>query len=262
MKQINTVPDSAMLFPAGCAIVVGGSGGIGSAIALTLARHSPVVVTWRNNHDAAQQVVAQIRSAGGEALACRVDSLDLHSIRQCLSDACREYGAIHTLVNAAGSNIRMRFIAELAVDEWTQVMNADANGFFHWVREVLPHLRHTRGSVVQVSSIGLSRWPKQDVLSVAPKAAIEALIRGIAKEEGRYGVRANSIQLGVIDAGIFHRLKGTDFSEKWVEAARENTALKRFGSAEDIAEAVLFLASRQSAYTTGQSLCLDGGFAL
>jgi len=81
-------------------------------------------------------------------------------------------------------------------------------------------------------------------------------------EEGRFGVHANSVQLGVIDAGLFHRLKGKDFDDNWVAAATENTAVKRFGTAQDIAEAVLFLASRQAAYTTGQSLCLDGGFAL
>lgn len=87
-------------------------------------------------------------------------------------------------------------------------------------------------------------------------------MQGVAREEGRYGVRANSVQLGVIDAGIFHRLKGKDFDARWAAAATENTALKRFGTAQDVAEAVLFLASRQSAYTTGLSLRLDGGFAL
>jgi len=87
-------------------------------------------------------------------------------------------------------------------------------------------------------------------------------MQGVAREEGRYGVRANSVQLGVIDAGIFHRLQGKDFNADWVAAAAENTALKRFGSAEDVAQAVLFLASTQSAYTTGQSICVDGGFSL
>ena len=256
------MPVDPALFPPGCALVVGGSGGVGSAIARTLAQHTPVVITWRNNEQAALDLAAQIRTQAGSVLTCRVDSLDHDSIRRCLGTANTRFGGIHTLVNAAGSNIRMRFIADLPVEEWTQVMNADANGFFHLVHHVLPHLRKSRGSIVQVSSIGLSRWPKQDVLSVAPKAAIEALIRGIAREEGRYGVRANSVQLGVIDAGLFHRLKGKDFDDRWVAAATENTALKRFGSAQDIAEAVLFLASRQGAYTTGQSLCLDGGFAL
>ncbi len=115
---------------------------------------------------------------------------------------------------------------------------------------------------MQISSIGLQRWPNRDVLSVAPKAGIEALLTGIAKEEGRFGVRANSVQLGVIEAGVFLRLKGKDFDQQWLEAARQNTALKRFGCAEDVAHAVVFLASRQATYITGQAIKIDGGYSL
>jgi NAD(P)-dependent dehydrogenase (short-subunit alcohol dehydrogenase family) len=100
------------------------------------------------------------------------------------------------------------------------------------------------------------------VLSVAPKAAIEALVRGIASEEGRFGIRANSVALGVIEAGIFLRLEGVDFDPEWVEAARNNTALKRFGTAEEVANAVVFLASARASYVTGQMLVLDGGYSI
>jgi NAD(P)-dependent dehydrogenase (short-subunit alcohol dehydrogenase family) len=95
----------------------------------------------------------------------------------------------------------------------------------------------------------------------APKAAIEALVRGIAREEGRFGVRANSVALGVIETGIFLRLAGKDFDQEWVEAARGNTALKRFGTAEEVADAVVFLASARASYVTGQTLVLDGATA-
>ena len=89
---------------------------------------------------------------------------------------------------------------------------------------------------------------------------MEALVQGIAKEEGRYGTRANTLALGVIDTGIFTRLKEKEFSSEWVEAARQNTALKRFGTADEVARAALFLASNESSYMTGQTLYLDGGF--
>ncbi len=123
-------------------------------------------------------------------------------------------------------------------------------------------MQENGGSYIAITSIGLSRWPTKDVLSVAPKAAIDALISGIAKEEGRNGVRANSIQLGIIEAGIFLRIKDTEYTPEYVEAAKRNTALKRLGSAQDVANAVIFLASNKASYITGQCLYLDGGYRI
>ena len=117
-------------------------------------------------------------------------------------------------------------------------------------------------SIDTISSIGLSRWPTKDVLSVAPKAVIDALITGLAREEGRNGIRANSVQLGIIEAGIFLRIKDTEYDERYIEAAKNNTALKRLGSAEDVSDAVIFLSSNRANYITGQTIYLDGGFRI
>ena len=97
---------------------------------------------------------------------------------------------------------------------------------------------------------------------MAPKAAIEAVLRGIAKEEGRYGVRANAVAVGVVDAGIFHRLQRTELAPEWIEAARDNAALGRFGTGAEIAEATVFLASQKASYVTGQTLYVDGGYSV
>jgi NAD(P)-dependent dehydrogenase (short-subunit alcohol dehydrogenase family) len=141
-------------------------------------------------------------------------------------------------------------------------MHADATGFFHLVHAALPHLRKTCGSIVAVTSAGITRFPSRDILSVAPKAAIEALVRAVAKEEGRFGVRANAVALGVIDAGIFKRLEGGELGASWTDAAKANTPLRRFGTAEEVAEAVAFMASARASYVTGQTLAVDGGYTI
>lgn len=251
------------LFPAGAALVIGGSGGVGQVICTTLARAGcDIALTYRNNQQAAEAAAEQVRVHARQARTYAYRAETSGEATALINSVLQDNPRIHTVVNAAGSNIPMKFINELTPQTWADIINADFNGFFNLMHACLPHLREHGGSIVQISSIGIRRWPKQDVLSVAPKAGIESLVRGIAKEEGRYGVRANCVQLGVIDAGIFQRLKETSFTPEWVEAARNNTAVKRFGTPEDVAEAVLFLASSRAAYITGESIRMDGGFSL
>jgi NAD(P)-dependent dehydrogenase (short-subunit alcohol dehydrogenase family) len=250
-------------FPEGAAVVIGGSGGVGRSICQGLARSgTDVVLTFRDHQSAASEAAEAIRAAGRRADLHRLSVDDAAAVTSFFEGVVADHGRIHTVVNATGANISMRFIGEVALEEWRAVIESDLNGFFNVVRASLPHLRDGGGSYVVVSSVGLRRWPARDVLSVAPKAAIEAVVRGIASEEGRFGIRANSVALGVIETGIFLRLKGKDFGREWMEAARNNTALKRFGTAEEVSEAVVFLASARASYVTGQMLVLDGGYSI
>ncbi len=246
-------------FPDGVAVVIGGSGGIGAACCEELARAgSDIAITYRNNEAAATRAADAVRALGR---AASVHALDL-SDPAAVDALFGSLGPIHTVVHAAGASIPMKFISELELATWRAVIDADVHGFFHVARAAIPALRQTKGSIVAITSIGLERFPARDILSVAPKAAIHQLIRGIAKEEGRHGVRANTVALGVIEAGMFLRLRDTDFSTEWLTAARDNTALKRFGTAAEVAHAVTFLASSRAAYLTGQTLNLDGGHSL
>ena len=248
-------------FPEGSAIVIGGSGGIGSAICKTFASHGiPVIFSYHGNETAANDLKKEILDHGGVVSSKKLSINDKTQVEDFFQEL--ENKRIHSIVNATGSDIRMKWINELTYEEWDDVMRTDADGFFNIVKNSLPILRKFGGSYTTLSSIGLSRWPAKDVLSVAPKAAIDALINGIAKEEGRNNIRANSIQLGIIEAGIFLRIKGKDYDDRYIEAAKNNTALKKLGEDQEVADAVFFLASDRAKYITGQTLYLDGGYRI
>lgn len=251
-------------FPEGVALVVGGSGGIGGAIARALAANeASVAITYRGNEARANEIASCIEADGRRCSVHRVDLSDLASVRRCFDTLVTEHGRIHTVAHAAGTHVDQPYVSQVTPEQWRDTMAWDANGFFHVAHVALPHLRESRGSIVFVSSAGLRRFPPGDVLSVAPKGAIEALIRAIAREEGRHGVRANSVGVGVVDAGMFPKLvERGELSQSWVDAALRNTPLRRFGTPEEVADAVVFLASAQARYITGQTIFVDGGYTL
>lgn len=247
----------------GVALVIGGSGGIGRAICEKLAQAgSDVAFTYRTNRDAAEEVLACIAAHARRGAAFGVAMEDAAAVATLCETVIGRFGRIHTVVNAAGSHIAMKFVGDLTIEEFRDVMNADTNGLFNVVHAVLPHMRARGGSFVTIGTTGQYRWPARDALSVIPKAANHALMTGIAREEGRNNIRANSVALGLIDAGLFRKFVGEIYDDRYIEAAKRNSALKRLGTAEEVAEAVLFFASYRARFVTGQSLVLDGGYSL
>jgi len=251
-------------FPQGVALVIGGSGGQGAAICQEFARAgSDVVLTYHQNADRANDVKTSVEALGRQAQIAQLSIGDAAQVQEVVDSIAADH-RIHTVVIAAGSDIKQPLIRDITPAEWKAVIDADLNGFFNVVHYTLPHLRENGGgSYVHISSAGLHRWPERDALSVAPKAAIESLIQGIAKEEGRYGIRANSVAIGVINAGIFKRLWADGvFDEEWKEAVQAGLCLKRWGEPEEVAHATVWLASNKAAYTTGQIISVDGGYGV
>ncbi|MGI9294160.1 MAG: SDR family NAD(P)-dependent oxidoreductase [Pseudomonadales bacterium] len=251
-------------FPEGMALVIGGSGGTGAEICRELAKAgSDIALTYHTNQVRAEDVAESVRSLGKQAEILQLSVGDSERVMAAIEElAARQ--RIHTVVVAAGSDIQQLMIRDLPPEEWRKVIDADVNGFFNIVHASLPHMKKQGGgSYVHISSAGLHRWPERDVLSVAPKAAIEALIQGIAKEEGRHGIRANSVAIGVIETGIFLRLwaDGT-FDDNWKDAVQSGLCLKRWGQPEEVAHAVVYLASSRAGYVTGQMISVDGGYGV
>lgn len=252
-------------FPDGAAMVFGGSGGIGQTIAVALAQAgADVAVTYRSNETAADTAVDAIREAGGAGSKHAVDVTDVAQIERAFREAVDTHGRIHTVVWAAGPLVTQVTLAETDIAEWRKALDVEVSGFFATSQVAIPHFRaEGGGSFVTLGSAGHARWPHKDGLSVAPKAAIESLVRGIAVEEGGHNIRANSVLVGVIEAGMFKELlKQGVFDDEWIAETRKMLPLVRWGQPEEIADAVTFFASRRASYVTGQSISVSGGFGL
>ncbi|WP_435215589.1 SDR family NAD(P)-dependent oxidoreductase [Luminiphilus sp. nBUS_16] len=251
-------------FPEGTALVLGGSGGVGSAIVAEVAsRKIPVCMTYQSNRERAEEIADGIRNSGGIVSTAQVSLQDIESLKRCVKDIV-DRGRLHSVFIATGYDIPQVSIADLTPELWQRVLRADAEGVFNAIYTTLPHLRTGGGgSYVHISSAGLLRYPPLDILSVAPKAAIEELIKGVAKEEGPHNIRANSIAIGVIETGIFLRLREQGvFDDQWVAQVKQNLPMQRFGTPQEVAKMALFLASSASGYTTGQLIPVDGGYGL
>ncbi|WP_433087755.1 SDR family NAD(P)-dependent oxidoreductase [Dactylosporangium sp. CA-052675] len=192
------------------------------------------------------------------ATAVRADLTDPAACAALIGAA----GEVHTLVHAAGPHVPMMHLSTIAPERFAEQVAQDVLATFNIVRAALPALRASRGSIVAVTTAATRRFPVRDGLSAVPKGAVESLMRGIAAEEGRFGVRANCVGPGMLTDGMAARLIADgDLHEHALAVTRSNIPLRTFGTAADIAEAVCFLASDRARFISGQKLDVDGGYA-
>jgi 3-oxoacyl-[acyl-carrier protein] reductase len=237
--------------PSRLALVTGGTGGIGRSIVSLLAeRGVDVIFTYRANEEVAREV--------SSATGARAIQLDLTGVG--VAAALAEFD-LDILVYASGPHVPMRHLSNVPPEDMRTQLLEDTVGFYALVHAALPGLRRRQGSVVAVTTAATARFAVRDGLSSVPKAAVEAAVMALAKEEGRFGVRFNCVGPGMLTQGMAERLMDSgELDDKALAAAHGNIPLKRFGSARDVAEAVCFLASDAANYITGQKLDVDGGY--
>ena len=258
--------NEASLYPEfsdGIAMVVGGSGGIGAAISTTLARlGSNVAITYRSRKSNADETVDKVRASGRSVELLQLDIEDAEATKAAVDGLVLKYGRLHSVVYAAGPSLEFLYINEIEPSEWARVINGDVNGCFNLISAVLPHLRAQKGgSFVALTTAAADRSPPRDILSAAPKAAIQMLVRGVAREEGRSGIRANCVGPGYTAAGL-GLTTVHDHTADYVERMVKAIPLRRAGQAQDVANVVAFLLSDRASYVTGVSIPVSGGLHL
>lgn len=237
------------------AIVTGGGRGIGRAIALALAAEgAKVAVNYSRSAEAAEQVVAQITEAGGEAFAVQADVADAAQVEAMVAATKERYGRVDILVNNAGVT-RDTLLMRMKEEDWDAVLDTNLKGAFLCAKAVSPLLLKQKGGViVNVGSVvGRVGAPGQANYS-ASKAGLIGLTKALAKELGSRNVRVNAVAPGFIETDMTDVLK-----PEYRETILKQIPLGRFGTAEDIARVVVFLCSEDAAYIQGDVITIDGG---
>ncbi len=250
-------PGSAASLAGRVALVTGGAGGIGLAVARRFARAGARLAIADLRLDAAETVAGELKEHGPEAIAIGGDVSRAADAQTLVAAALAHYGRIDILVNNAGFMGRTAPLQELTDEDWRRVMSVDLDSVFYVTRAVIAHMRAAkRGAIVSVASIaGKEGTPRLIPYSVA-KAGIIALTKALGKEVIREGIRVNCVAPGVVDTPLLDQLP-----PEATQVMLSKAPMGRFGTAEEVAAVVHFLASDDASFITAQCFDASGGRA-
>lgn len=234
-------------------LINGGSRGIGRAIVQRFARDGwQVAFTYRASHEAAQELVQQTG-----ALALCADSADEEAVCRAVETVQREFGAIGCLVNNAAVS-SFRLFTDITTRQWEHTMRVNLTAPFWFCRCVLPDMiRRKAGRIINIASMWGMVGASCEVHYSAAKAGLIGMTKALAKEVGPSGITVNAVAPGLIRTDMNAQLSGEELA-----ALREQTPLQTIGEASDVAGAVVFLASEEARFITGEILNLSGGFIM
>ncbi len=235
------------------ALVTGGSRGIGAAIAKRLAADgATVAITYAKDASAAAAVVKAIESAGGKAVAIQADSANAEAVRNAVEKAVAALGRLDVLVNNAGTAIPKKF-EETTLEELDRVIDINIRGVFVATQAALKHMNDDGRIIMIGSCVGERMMTPGLVPYSATKGAVKMFTQGLSREVGGRGITVNNIQPGPIDTDL------NPAAGDWAAPQKAATALDRYGTVDEVAALVAFVAGPESSYITGANLTVDGG---
>lgn len=240
------------------ALVTGASRGIGSQIVRELAKEGYfVVINYCGSRERAEQVLESIQQAGGEGICYPCNVSDDQQTEEMIKKVIEEYGHIDVLVNNAGIT-RDNLILRMTEAEFDAVIDTNLKGCFHTIRYAARYfLKQRSGKIINIASVSGILGNVGQANYAASKAGIIGLTKTAARELASRGITVNAVAPGFVDTEMTEVL-----TEQVKEAATAQIPMKRFGTAQEIANMVVFLASEKADYITGQVICVDGGMAM